>query len=544
MLLTDDMQLLQVYVTEGSDAAFETLVNRHLNLVYSTALRQVRDPVLATEVTQTTFIILSRKAGTLGQGTILSGWLYRTAQFAAARALRTEARRREREREAAQLQMEGSDSLWEQLSPILDQAMAHLGTADRDALVLRYFENKTARDVGASLGINEAAAQKRLVRAVDKLRSFCVKKGVVLSAAVLTGVLSANAVHAAPAGVATATTAMLKGGAVSASTGALTNATLKFIAWTKIKIAALTGLGATAVVVATVYVATSGYWSEPLYQNRRESAWLTQLDSGEKAFSSMVHWMPWQIEEKQSPDQAKAAEAVRVMGTNLVPELLATLEKGSLSTLDKMKGVSGMDLLDRHRRAALALDALGPKCKPWIPELNKLLHNEQTSKEAAVALAAIGPEGWEVLTRAVNDGGNAAACSIWALGSHRAAVPGTIQALLQSHISNNPMSVDILSLWSLAQISPDYDQLVPMLMEGLKADRQDVKWGSAVVLGGLGARARNAVPMLEDLALHDRNPVVRHDASQALEQIDPAAAAQIGVTGALASLHVPRTTIE
>src|SRR5579863_9190898 len=127
MPMTEDMELLGEYVARDSQAAFETLLNRHVNLVYSTALRMVRDPGLAGEVTQTTFIILTKKARTLGPGTILSGWLYRTAQFAAARALRTEYRRREREQEAAKMQTEQSNSMWEELSPLLDQAMAQLG---------------------------------------------------------------------------------------------------------------------------------------------------------------------------------------------------------------------------------------------------------------------------------------------------------------------------------------------------------------------------------------------------------------------------------
>ncbi|MDB6021222.1 MAG: hypothetical protein JWQ04_1079, partial [Pedosphaera sp.] len=290
----DDMQLLQAYVAQGSDAAFETLLNRHLNLVYSTALRQVRDPDLAREVTQTTFIILARKAGSLGNGTILPGWLYRTTQFVAARALRTEIRRREREQEAAHMQSEPTESIWEQLSPILDQAMLQLGATDRNALVLRYFENKTAKDVGAALGINEAAAQKRLARAVEKLRSFCSKKGVVLSAVALTALLSVNAVQAAPAGMVAATAAALHGGAVTTSAGALTSNALKFLAWSKFKFAALIGLGVTAVAVGTTVFLMAGNWSEPRYQDRRASAWLDQLDNRDATFSSVMHWLPWQ----------------------------------------------------------------------------------------------------------------------------------------------------------------------------------------------------------------------------------------------------------
>ncbi|HZQ47528.1 MAG TPA: sigma-70 family RNA polymerase sigma factor, partial [Verrucomicrobiae bacterium] len=139
----EDMELLREYVEHDSDIAFETILNRHINLVYSAAMRQVRDAAMAGEVTQITFIILARKARSLRRETVLSGWLYRTAQFAAARALRTEMRRRERELEAAKMPNEQTDSIWEQLAPTLDQAMAQLSSGDRNAIVLRYFENKT-----------------------------------------------------------------------------------------------------------------------------------------------------------------------------------------------------------------------------------------------------------------------------------------------------------------------------------------------------------------------------------------------------------------
>src|SRR5438445_8011957 len=115
MPLSQDMELLQEYVVRNSDSAFEAILKRHVNLVYSTALRQVRDPGLANDVTQTTFIILARKARSLNQSTILSGWLYRTTMFAASRALRTEYRRRERDNEALKMQTEQSESCWEEL---------------------------------------------------------------------------------------------------------------------------------------------------------------------------------------------------------------------------------------------------------------------------------------------------------------------------------------------------------------------------------------------------------------------------------------------
>ena len=235
----DDLELLRDYVASGAEQAFEVIVKRHVNLVYSAALRQVHDPVMAGEVTQTVFIILARKARKLGSETILSGWLYRTAQFAGAKALRTEYRRRTREQKAAQMEPEKADSAWDQIAPFLEQAMAHLGEADRNAVVLRYFENQSLKAVGTALGINEDTAQKRVARAVEKLRTFFAKRNVVLSAAILAATLSAHAVHSAPAGIAaSALTAAAPGGAAwtaSASLTTLIKGTLTLMAWTKAK---------------------------------------------------------------------------------------------------------------------------------------------------------------------------------------------------------------------------------------------------------------------------------------------------------------------
>ncbi len=99
-MLNDDLTLLREYSRNHSEPAFAALVSRHVNLVYSVALRQVREPILAEEITQAVFIILARKADALGDQTILPGWLCRTARYVSARALRTQCRRRQREQEA------------------------------------------------------------------------------------------------------------------------------------------------------------------------------------------------------------------------------------------------------------------------------------------------------------------------------------------------------------------------------------------------------------------------------------------------------------
>jgi RNA polymerase sigma factor (sigma-70 family) len=244
-MMIDDMELVRQYAQCKSEEAFATLVSRHVNLVYSVALRQVCDAHLAEDITQTVFIILARKAGSLTSKTVISGWLYRTARYASAKALIMQRRRQHREQEAymrAQLN-ETESNAWMQIEPVLDTAMAQLGEKDHNAVVLRFFEGRNFKDISATLGTTEGGAKMRVNRALEKLRTFFTSRGLTFSAAAIAGAISANSVQAAPIGLATSlTVAAIQGTTVTASTLTLIKSTLKLMAWTKLKTAAVVGV--------------------------------------------------------------------------------------------------------------------------------------------------------------------------------------------------------------------------------------------------------------------------------------------------------------
>jgi RNA polymerase sigma factor (sigma-70 family) len=229
-----DQELLRAYTTTASEDAFARLVERHLALVYSAASRQTGSSAIAQDVTQAVFVVLARKAAALRRETVLAGWLLRAVRYAALDACKLEARRQKREQEAMRLQQVDSadqtEVQWEQLAPLLDQAVASLGDKDRRAVLLRFFENKSFGEIGATLGGNENSARVRVVRAVDKLRAFFRRRGVAVSAAALGSALLTNAVQAAPAGLGTTVTAT---GSLTghATFGALVQALLHRLWW-------------------------------------------------------------------------------------------------------------------------------------------------------------------------------------------------------------------------------------------------------------------------------------------------------------------------
>ena len=256
----EDRELLREYAERRSDKAFTELVERHIHMVYSTALRSVREPHLARDIAQTVFISLARKPASVRDPRLLAGWLYRAARFNAASALRTERRRREHENSAMQLNTlePDSSSAWQSLAPHLDEAMENLNSIDQSALALRFFENKSLREVGQALGLSDDAAQKRVSRALDMLRSHFAKRGIATTSAVLVSALSSQASTIIPAGLGASVAAASMASAAAVGAGGFLTL-INTIIMTKTKAALIA-----AVLVGAVAI--------PIISQRRENA--------------------------------------------------------------------------------------------------------------------------------------------------------------------------------------------------------------------------------------------------------------------------------
>jgi uncharacterized protein (TIGR03435 family) len=254
--------LLRQYAENHSDAAFTALVERHLNLVYSVALRQTGDPHDAQEIAQAVFIILARKAGSLRHDKALSSWLFQTTRLAANNFIRSGIRRLRREQEAymQSLLNEPTDDNWRRIAPMLDAAVGALAEKDRRAILLRFYEGRNLQEIGAVLGASEDAAEKRVSRALEKLRKIFLKRGVDSTTAAIAGTMSVNFIQAAPEGLGAtiSAVALAKGAAASTSTLTLMKGALKIMAWTKAK-SAIAACAVVLIVAGTTPVVVKEY---------------------------------------------------------------------------------------------------------------------------------------------------------------------------------------------------------------------------------------------------------------------------------------------
>jgi len=280
--MTTDRELLQRYAATNSEDAFAELVRRHINLVYSAALRQVNgDEHLAYDVAQTVLTSLARQAAPLSRRETVTGWLYTTTHFAAAKIIRGESRRRNREEKFMRETIfeNAPEADWAKIRPVLDAAMHELKDSDREAILLRYFENRQFAEVGAKLGLNENTARMRVERALEKLNVILTRRGVTTASA-LGAAISANAVQLAPAGLAaTLTTASIS----AAGTGTFT--LLHLMTATKLQLTIGTLIVA---VAATALVAQHQTQTRLAGENQFLRQQLVQLQADNASLSNQV----------------------------------------------------------------------------------------------------------------------------------------------------------------------------------------------------------------------------------------------------------------
>jgi RNA polymerase sigma factor (sigma-70 family) len=275
----DDTALLNQYVHAGCERAFAELVHRHIDLVYGSARRLTGDPHVAEDVTQAVFIVLAKKAARVRHGAVLPAWLLTTTRYASANAMTKSSRRRKHERAAAMnspmnstmnSSMSSDDAIGPglddsisgedgQMSAALDAALARLGTTDRSVVAMRYLQGRSISDIAVALGVSQDAAQKRVLRALARLRDYFARRGVVLDGMDLDAGLSRQLRQVAPAALAPAVVTKailaktLAGGTGAA--GAIADVVLRSISlMTTAKIAAtcaiaIVVLGATAAAV-------------------------------------------------------------------------------------------------------------------------------------------------------------------------------------------------------------------------------------------------------------------------------------------------------
>jgi RNA polymerase sigma factor (sigma-70 family) len=271
--MIDDAELLRRYAADHSENDIGALVRRHVDLVYSSALRQVAgDHHRAQEVTQMVFIDLARKAAALARHPVLAAWLHRSSCLAAKSVRRSEGRRMKYERAAANEAFAagaGDDAVaWEVVRPVLDEAINELNEGDRQAILLRFFSDRPFGDVGRQLGLTENAARMRVERALGKLRGILARRGIASSSAALAAALSGQAVAAAPAGVAAAAA-----GAATAFAGGAAGGWLSFMLTSKLPLT----------LTAAVLVGGAGIVTLQEQANRRAAIELSSLAGQESA---------------------------------------------------------------------------------------------------------------------------------------------------------------------------------------------------------------------------------------------------------------------
>lgn len=354
----DDVTLLRRFTEAGDQSAFTELVRRHLDAVYSAALRRVGgEAPLAQDVAQQVFVALARRAAELAAHPVLAAWLYTATRNAAINAVRSESRRRKREQEASAMNEtlihEPGGADWERTAPVLDEAMDELSESDRRAVLLRFFDQRSFAEIAAVLRLTDDAARRRVERALEKLRVRLARRGIGSTAAALAAVLTQNSVSAAPAGLA-GTTA---GGAMAALVGSAPGAA--WLRWERF----------TAAVGVAVFLVSVGLVAHRDGVVREAAAALT-------AEGKTVAELERRVRESERHDAAVIQPAAGVAPAALVAERVRTEKRAGgrrvevSATYDAFYRALGLSPAQIERFEAIVVRS--PVAAVWMFDLHPL----------------------------------------------------------------------------------------------------------------------------------------------------------------------------
>ena len=514
-----DAELLQGFVRENSEEAFAELVRRHLDLVYSAAFRQVRTAAQAEEITQAVFIILARKAAGLRSAAVLESWLYETTRLTSLSFLRGERRRQRREQEAymqSTIQETPDDPIWHQLEPLLDEAMAGLGKKDREAVILRFFKAKKLGEIAAALQMTEAAAQSRVHRAVDKLRKFLIKRGLVLTAAAIAGAISGNSVQAAPVALAKSVTAvaLTKGLTAGSSALILSQGALKLMAWTKIS----TTLVIAGAVVLTTALSVVVVQNERLIQGKTEGEWIKSIVyNGDYEQTRRWHSLRGKgIHMLTRALQSPASDRATRMGVaSLLCQMSTTLTNSSAPGDETMRQDVKSDLPELlHSLQTETDDGVRANLLSCFESLLPVMNEKEKTPFFPEFLRSLDSRDFSVRNNGL------VALRFYA---DQATV---LDPLLVATLRDPEVRVRLRAADALVHIDPPFavdSGVIPVLLEILKNPDNQIAWQVPGILADLGPKAAPATPALSASA-HGTDALVADAAARALKRIDPAAA--------------------
>lgn len=467
--MSEDRQLLEKFCRTGSETAFRELVEQHLKLVYSVAMRMANgDAHLAQDISQIVFSNLARKAHSLPADVVLAGWLHQDTRFTALEFLRKERRRVNREKEAALMyEMEASEPEvdWSRVRPVLDEALGELHQEDRHALLLRFFGERNLAQVGAALGIAEDAARKRVGRALDKLRVRLSSRGITTTASALSLALTTHAGETVPPGLG----AQLAHVAFAASGAGTTTITGIITAMSSAKITSL-------LITAAVLLMVSGV-ALKLHKDHAESAPPHALVASDSSSATRGDAASLDTTRESSPPRPDPRA-----GTARNPELALARIQAVLDDPTPTRRWPNRAMED-------AIAALGNQRGAAVPLLRQALKSPdpQVRARAAGGLGAIGP-------------------------GAREAVPDLLALLRTSNASSDPPSSIMLALSRMGPLPEIVPDLVQILRDN-PATREAIANNLGNIIAGNGSAGLNeaARPLLQD-----PDPQVRAAAAYAL----------------------------